>query len=1176
MKRMLINATQAEELRVAIVDGQTLYDIDIEQASKEQKKSNIYKGKITRLEPSLEAAFIEYGGDRHGFLSLKEISRDYFTEGLNPDKAGIKELLREGQEVVVQVEKEERGNKGAALTTYISLAGRYMVLMPNSPNAGGVSRRIEGDDRAALKEAMDCLTIPEDMGIIIRTAGVGRDAEELQWDLDYLLQVWRSITDAALSKPSPFLIYQESRLIIRALRDYLRADVGEILIDNQEMFDEAREFMQQVMPQNLRKLKHYEDTTPLFNRYQIESQIENAYEREVRLPSGGAIVMDQTEALTAIDVNSARATKGSDIEETAFNTNLEAADEVARQMRLRDLGGLVVIDFIDMSSNRHQREVENRLANALKHDRARVQIGRISRFGLLEMSRQRLRPSLGESSQVVCPRCEGHGRMRSVESLSLSIVRLVEEQVMKEHTGQVLVQVPPDIANFLFNEKRQALMEIERRHEAPIVIVSDDALDTPHFHVTRLRENEMGEESSKPSYHRGTPRKLATHALTKSNLNIPDMPAVTHIRPVGPAPVREPAPDVAPVAPPVAVPVTVPAQRGLVARLFGFLAPKPAANTDAKQEPARAEARPQRQDSSRGRTAPQQRNERGERRDARGNQNARGNSNAAPSSRQAQSGNAQTSNQQKTAAKQPSQPARGQSEPRTRNEPVARTPRPERAAETRAADSAGEPSIPVAAQSVAKPLADEAPDLRVDSAANTAVEPGSTTQVQGNVAPSTDDSDEKTGPARRRRGRRGGRRRRKPDDAAASAEDNSQQQSAIDFDEEEPVANERKASRPRPAAQASVPVDAASTQPAELVKATSLPASNTTVAIPLSTDAMQIAASTQPPAEVATTMPATARQPIAASAASATATPAPSTPTADASVRSAPASPAPVIAAVPTSPANSQRAEPQNAATVTPSTPAASVVAASASVPQTPVAAAASTVPATAAPVVVAAAPTSAPNPTATAAISPAPASGPPSATVPRSVEAAPTTQTAAASPASPAAPPRPVVAAPVRAVAPPMPLPSPGPMNLSDAISASISLGMTTPSKPVPAASPVPVAASPAAPAEPAKPDVVKVASTPLATSPAPIASPARPNLVTAPSPPPLRPAVATNVPPTATTNGSATAPVKPAAPTPASPTVGSIATAPPPRPLPPIPRPPVPDANTDGSSRASRSDTP
>ncbi|MBP8909249.1 MAG: Rne/Rng family ribonuclease, partial [Pseudoxanthomonas sp.] len=487
MKRMLINATQAEELRVAIVDGQNLYDIDIEQPSKEQKKSNIYKGRITRLEPSLEAAFVEYGGERHGFLPLKEISRDYFQAGVDPNKAGIRELLREGQEVVVQVDKDERGNKGAALTTFISLAGRYMVLMPNSPSAGGVSRRIEGEDRAELKRAMDALNIPDHMGVIIRTAGVGRDAEELQWDLDYLLAAWRAIAEAALSKPSPFLIYQESRLIIRALRDYLRADIGEILVDTDEMYQDARQFMEQVMPQSLRKLKHYTDDIPLFNRFQIESQIENAYERTIRLPSGGALVIDQTEALTAVDVNSARATKGGDIEETAFHTNLEAAEEVARQLRLRDLGGLVVIDFIDMSSSKHQRAVEDRLQGSLKYDRARVQLGRISRFGLLEMSRQRLRASLGESSQIVCPRCEGHGRMRSVESLSLSIIRVAEEHAMKENTGQVLVQAPVEIANFLLNEKRSALREIEARHDAPIVIVADEQLHTPHYEVTRLR-----------------------------------------------------------------------------------------------------------------------------------------------------------------------------------------------------------------------------------------------------------------------------------------------------------------------------------------------------------------------------------------------------------------------------------------------------------------------------------------------------------------------------------------------------------------------------------------------------------------------------------------------------------------------------------------------------------------
>ncbi|NUO76722.1 MAG: Rne/Rng family ribonuclease, partial [Lysobacter sp.] len=555
MKRMLINATQAEELRVAIVDGQNLYDIDIEQPAKEQKKSNIYKGRITRLEPSLEAAFVEYGAERHGFLPLKEISRDYFQAGVDHNKAGLRELLREGQEVVVQVDKEERGNKGAALTTFISLAGRYMVLMPNSPTAGGVSRRIEGDDRAALKEAMDKLAIPDDMGVIIRTAGVGRDAEELQWDLDYLLQVWKSIAEGALSKPSPFLIYQESRLIIRALRDYMRPDIGEILVDTDEMYAEARDFVEQVMPHNLRKLKKYGDDTPLFNRFQIESQIENAYERTVRLPSGGALVIDQTEALTAVDVNSARATKGGDIEETAFNTNLEAAEEVARQMRLRDLGGLVVIDFIDMSSNRHQREVENRLQNALKQDRARVQIGRISRFGLLELSRQRLRPSLGESSQLVCPRCDGHGRMRSVESLSLSILRVAEEHAMKENTGQVLVQAPTEIANYLLNEKRRALSEIEQRHDSPIVIVADEQLETPHYEVTRIRENELGEESSKPSYQRGTPRKLPTHALTKAHLNIPDAPMVTNVKPAQPAPMREPREEPAVVAAPAPVAV---------------------------------------------------------------------------------------------------------------------------------------------------------------------------------------------------------------------------------------------------------------------------------------------------------------------------------------------------------------------------------------------------------------------------------------------------------------------------------------------------------------------------------------------------------------------------------------------------------------------------------------------
>jgi ribonuclease E len=540
MKRMLINATQREELRVAIVDGQNLYDLDIEIPSREQKKSNIYKGRITRVEASLEACFVEYGAERHGFLPLKEISRDYFTAGLDHHKSTIRELIKEGQEVVVQVEKEERGNKGAALTTFISLAGRYMVLMPNNPKAGGVSRRIEGEDRQALKEALDHVTVPDDVGLIVRTAGLGRDAEELQWDLDYLLQLWKSISEAASKQKAPFLIYQESKLFIRALRDYLRSDIGEILIDDESLYGDARDFMQQVMPNALRKLKLYKDDTPLFTRYQIETQIESAFDRQVRLPSGGSIVIDQTEALTAIDVNSSKATKGSDIEETAFNTNCEAAVEIARQARIRDAGGLIVIDFIDMDSPKHQREVEDRLKDALKLDRARVQIGRISRFGLLEMSRQRLRPSLGEATQITCPRCEGHGHIRGVESLSLSTLRLIEEHAMKDNTGQVLVQAPSSVVNFLLNEKRASVVEIELRHKVHVMIVADEKLETPHIEIQRIREADMGEHS-KPSYERLT--TVETDDLPKMGqaLGSSEQPAVSGVVPSSPAPLRDEA-----------------------------------------------------------------------------------------------------------------------------------------------------------------------------------------------------------------------------------------------------------------------------------------------------------------------------------------------------------------------------------------------------------------------------------------------------------------------------------------------------------------------------------------------------------------------------------------------------------------------------------------------------------
>ena len=493
MKRMLINATQQEELRVAMVDGQRLYDLDIETPSREQKKSNIYKGRVTRVEPALEAAFVEYGADRHGFLPFKEINRSYFDPQAESHRPNIREAIREGQEIVVQVEKEERGNKGAALTTFISLAGRYLVLMPNNPRAGGVSRRIEGEDRQELREAMSSLDIPDGMGLIVRTAGVGRSQDELQWDLDYLLNLWRAIETAAPQKKAPFLIYQESNIIIRALRDYLRADIGEILVDNPAVYRQAQDFIQQVMPHNLSKLKPYQDSIPLFTRFQIESQIETAYQREVSLPSGGGIVIDYTEALVSVDINSARATKGSDIEETALNTNLEAADEVARQMRLRDLGGLIVIDFIDMGIARNQREVETRLREALKMDRARVQVGRISRFGLLEMSRQRLRPSLDEASHVVCPRCNGQGTIRNVESLALSVLRLIQEEAMKDRTGRVVVQLPIKVATFLLNEKRDAIRAIEQRHRVGVLLIPNETLDTPHFKLNRLRTDEMSE-----------------------------------------------------------------------------------------------------------------------------------------------------------------------------------------------------------------------------------------------------------------------------------------------------------------------------------------------------------------------------------------------------------------------------------------------------------------------------------------------------------------------------------------------------------------------------------------------------------------------------------------------------------------------------------------------------------
>ena len=590
MKRMLINATQPEELRVALVDGQKLYDLDIETAGREQKKSNIYKSRITRVEPSLEAAFVDYGAERHGFLPLKEISPTYFNPNvdISGGRVNIREVLKEGQELLVQIDKEERGNKGAALTTFISLAGRYLVLMPNNPGAGGVSRKISGDERSDAREALSGLTLPEDMGVIIRTAGMGKGTEELQWDFDYLMHLWTAIDTANKERAAPCLIYQESNIIIRAIRDYLRKDIAEILIDSPEVYETATDFMRMVMPQNLHKLKQYQDTVPLFSRYQIESQIESAFGRDVRLPSGGAIVIDRTEALTSVDVNSAQATRGGDIEETALNTNLEAADEIARQLRFRDLGGLLVVDFIDMTSPRNQREVENRFRDALAVDRARVQIGRISRFGLLELSRQRLRPSLAEASQIVCPRCKGQGTVRTAESMALSILRIIEEETMKDGTGKIIAQLPVDVATFLLNEKRAILNAIEKRQKVGVILIPNASYHSPHYDIQRVRASET-ENITGSSY------KLATK-IEEPVQQIGDKPKPIREEPAVKAVVPATAP------PPAPTPLPAEAKNesgGLIKRLWATLtgstskAPEQPAASSATTPAAQRESRPQ-------------------------------------------------------------------------------------------------------------------------------------------------------------------------------------------------------------------------------------------------------------------------------------------------------------------------------------------------------------------------------------------------------------------------------------------------------------------------------------------------------------------------------------------------------------------------------------------------------
>jgi ribonuclease E len=540
MKRMLINATQPEELRVALVDGQKLYDFDIELPANEQKKANVYKGIITRVEPSLEAAFVNYGAEKHGFLPFKEISAAYRNKNTSGKKIegrpSIKDLVAEGQEVVVQIEKEERGNKGAALTTYVSLAGTYLVLMPNNPKAGGISRRIEGETRSDLRDAMEGLEIPDTMGLIVRTAGCGKSTEELQWDLNYLIQLWEAIDRSSTEQEAPFLIFQESNVIIRALRDHLRNEIDEILIDKESSYKLVQNFLKQVMPHFLKKAKLYQDSVPLFSRYQIESQIESAYKRDVSLPSGGSIVIDYTEALTSIDINSARATKGSDIEETALNTNLEAADEIARQLRLRDLGGLFVIDFIDMMANRNQKAVENQLRDALKIDRARIQTGRISRFGLLEMSRQRLRPSLGDSTQLTCPRCKGQGSIRNIESVALSVLRILEEEAMKKGTEKVIAHLPIECATFLLNEKRTVLQDLENSHKTDIIVLPSRHLETPAYDIERIKTAES--EEGKPSHLQIKAETINIPEFAQQSTHVVEKPAIKEFLPDAPAPVQ--------------------------------------------------------------------------------------------------------------------------------------------------------------------------------------------------------------------------------------------------------------------------------------------------------------------------------------------------------------------------------------------------------------------------------------------------------------------------------------------------------------------------------------------------------------------------------------------------------------------------------------------------------------
>jgi ribonuclease E len=759
MKRMLFNATQQEELRVAIVDGQKLIDIDIETSGREQRKSNIYKGIITRIEPSLEACFVNYGEERHGFLPFKEVARSYFKEGVDVRTATIKDALREGQEIMVQVEKEERGNKGAALTSFISLAGRYLVLMPNNPRGGGVSRRVEGEDRQELRETMDKLDLPSGMSVIARTAGIGRNVEELQWDLNYLMQLWNAIEGAGKSAPGAFLIYQESSLVIRAIRDYFQPDIGEILIDTDDIYEQAQQFMSHVMPDMVHRVKRYRDDVPLFSRFQIEHQIETAYSRTVPLPSGGAIVIDHTEALVSIDVNSARATRGSDIETTALNTNLEAADEVARQLRLRDLGGLIVIDFIDMENSKNQREVETRLKDALRYDRARVQMGKISRFGLMELSRQRLRPSLSDGSHVTCPRCNGTGHIRDTESSALQVLRIIQEEAMKENSAAIHVQAPVDVAAFLLNEKRGEILKIETRHRVTVVLIPNKHLETPHYKLERIKHDDPRLEEPQASYDMAeeADTDISYGKRQKEEVRPRQEAVVKGITPDQPAPVveRKPA-EAAPVPAPAPMP---PAEEGFFSRMFGFFRKKPVTPPAppapaVEEKPQQARDRNERGDRNRNRRGRGRGRDRGDERDTSRDETVKAVTPAADTQQQ------QRPPRPPREQREPREPREAR-EPREQREP--REPREQREGgearrerQPRQREERKEAPVEELLKTTAAPLAVPAEPSPMDLAASDADQP---------VAVNTGEegAEEQGSEERRRRRRRGGRNRNRRD-----------------------------------------------------------------------------------------------------------------------------------------------------------------------------------------------------------------------------------------------------------------------------------------------------------------------------------------------------------------------------------------------------------------------------